>query len=179
MTLLVGVVAQLVEHHNGIVGVIGSNPFGSTTSSNWKRLLIFMDGRRFCFQTAPGCAPAADAPQKEKPAGGPHRVNQHIPRRTLPPRNVRLMPFIGDGKQHRTRPRAQNEPPRPTRLFRCECSSQCPPQDHSKDCILREVRALAHHQHRRPHCLIGNIWDQPAHDGFDDTGGMVHGLFVT
>jgi hypothetical protein len=25
-----GVVAQLVEHHNGIVGVIGSNPFGST-----------------------------------------------------------------------------------------------------------------------------------------------------
>ncbi len=27
-----GVVAQLVEHHNGIVGVIGSNPFGSTIS---------------------------------------------------------------------------------------------------------------------------------------------------
>jgi hypothetical protein len=25
-----GVVAQLVEHHNGIVGVMGSNPFGST-----------------------------------------------------------------------------------------------------------------------------------------------------
>ena len=30
MTLLVGVVAQLVEHHNGIVGVTGSNPAGST-----------------------------------------------------------------------------------------------------------------------------------------------------
>ena len=28
--VLDGVVAQLVEHHNGIVGVIGSNPFGST-----------------------------------------------------------------------------------------------------------------------------------------------------
>src|SRR5882724_7991073 len=28
---LVGVVAQLVEHHNGIVGVRGSNPLGSTT----------------------------------------------------------------------------------------------------------------------------------------------------
>jgi hypothetical protein len=27
---LVGVVAQLVEHHNGIVGVRGSNPLGST-----------------------------------------------------------------------------------------------------------------------------------------------------
>src|SRR5437773_5848968 len=26
-----GVVAQLVEHHNGIVGVRGSNPLGSTT----------------------------------------------------------------------------------------------------------------------------------------------------
>ena len=25
-----GVLAQLVEHHNGIVGVIGSNPIGST-----------------------------------------------------------------------------------------------------------------------------------------------------
>ena len=25
-----GVVAQLVEHHNGIVGVRGSNPLGST-----------------------------------------------------------------------------------------------------------------------------------------------------
>jgi hypothetical protein len=28
--ILVGVVAQLVEHHNGIVGVRGSNPLGST-----------------------------------------------------------------------------------------------------------------------------------------------------
>ncbi len=28
----VGVVAQLVEHHNGIVGVRGSNPLGSTIS---------------------------------------------------------------------------------------------------------------------------------------------------
>jgi hypothetical protein len=26
-----GVVAQLVEHHNGIVGVAGSNPVGSTS----------------------------------------------------------------------------------------------------------------------------------------------------
>ena len=26
-----GVVAQLVEHHNGIVGVRGSNPLGSTS----------------------------------------------------------------------------------------------------------------------------------------------------
>lgn len=30
---LVGVVAQLVEHHNGIVGVVGSNPIGSTKFS--------------------------------------------------------------------------------------------------------------------------------------------------
>jgi hypothetical protein len=29
--LLAGVVAQLVEHHNGIVGVRGSNPLGSTS----------------------------------------------------------------------------------------------------------------------------------------------------
>jgi hypothetical protein len=29
----VGVVAQLVEHHNGIVGVRGSNPLGSTTAT--------------------------------------------------------------------------------------------------------------------------------------------------
>jgi hypothetical protein len=28
-----GVVAQLVEHHNGIVGVRGSNPLGSTILS--------------------------------------------------------------------------------------------------------------------------------------------------
>ncbi len=27
-----GVVAQLVEHHNGIVGVAGSSPVGSTTA---------------------------------------------------------------------------------------------------------------------------------------------------
>jgi hypothetical protein len=33
MAVLDGVVAQLVEHHNGIVGVIGSNPFGSTILS--------------------------------------------------------------------------------------------------------------------------------------------------
>ena len=30
MPALNGVVAQLVEHHNGIVGVRGSNPLGST-----------------------------------------------------------------------------------------------------------------------------------------------------
>src|SRR6185503_6207349 len=29
-----GVVAQLVEHHNGIVGVRGSNPLGSTNPEN-------------------------------------------------------------------------------------------------------------------------------------------------
>ena len=29
---VVGVVAQLVEHHNGIVGVVGSIPIGSTSS---------------------------------------------------------------------------------------------------------------------------------------------------
>jgi hypothetical protein len=28
---LAGVLAQLVEHHNGIVGVKGSNPLGSTS----------------------------------------------------------------------------------------------------------------------------------------------------
>jgi hypothetical protein len=33
--VLDGVVAQLVEHHNGIVGVIGSNPFGSTILLFW------------------------------------------------------------------------------------------------------------------------------------------------
>ena len=32
---LVGVVAQLVEHHNGIVGVRGSTPLGSTNLSNF------------------------------------------------------------------------------------------------------------------------------------------------
>ena len=30
-----GVVAQLVEHHNGIVGVRGSNPLGSTIETVW------------------------------------------------------------------------------------------------------------------------------------------------
>ena len=30
-----GVVAQLVEHHNGIVGVISSILFGSTTFLTW------------------------------------------------------------------------------------------------------------------------------------------------
>ena len=33
LALLDGVVAQLVEHHNGIVGVRGSNPLGSTISN--------------------------------------------------------------------------------------------------------------------------------------------------
>ncbi len=37
---LAGVVAQLVEHHNGIVGVRGSNPLGSTS-------LILSPRRRF------------------------------------------------------------------------------------------------------------------------------------
>src|SRR5215469_7470206 len=32
----VGVVAQLVEHHNGIVGVRGSNPLGSTIRFPWR-----------------------------------------------------------------------------------------------------------------------------------------------
>jgi hypothetical protein len=31
-----GVLAQLVEHHNGIVGVKGSNPLGSTITSTVK-----------------------------------------------------------------------------------------------------------------------------------------------
>ena len=41
-----GVVAQLVEHHNGIVGVRGSNPLGSTilrrsaTASVWLRRVV-------------------------------------------------------------------------------------------------------------------------------------------
>ena len=35
--LKAGVVAQLVEHHNGIVGVRGSNPLGST-SFDWNRI---------------------------------------------------------------------------------------------------------------------------------------------
>ena len=32
MCHVIGVVAQLVEHHNGIVGVVGSIPIGSTSS---------------------------------------------------------------------------------------------------------------------------------------------------
>ena len=39
---LVGVVAQLVEHHNGIVGVAGSNPVGSTIEQ-------FVRKHRSCF----------------------------------------------------------------------------------------------------------------------------------
>ena len=35
-----GVVAQLVEHHNGIVGVRGSNPLGSTISSLGKAVIM-------------------------------------------------------------------------------------------------------------------------------------------
>ena len=37
--LLAGVVAQLVEHHNGIVGVRGSNPLGSTILSTSHRAM--------------------------------------------------------------------------------------------------------------------------------------------
>jgi hypothetical protein len=43
---LVGVVAQLVEHHNGIVGVRGSNPLGSTTpksASQQARGIVWRD----------------------------------------------------------------------------------------------------------------------------------------
>jgi hypothetical protein len=36
--LLAGVVAQLVEHHNGIVGVRGSNPLGSTSLNVWSSI---------------------------------------------------------------------------------------------------------------------------------------------
>ena len=39
--LLDGVVAQLVEHHNGIVGVRGSNPLGSTIQKGpqaWRKI---------------------------------------------------------------------------------------------------------------------------------------------
>ena len=34
-SVLDGVLAQLVEHHNGIVGVAGSNPVGSTTPNDF------------------------------------------------------------------------------------------------------------------------------------------------
>ena len=37
-----GVVAQLVEHHNGIVGVRGSNPLGSTISNIVPKRLLFL-----------------------------------------------------------------------------------------------------------------------------------------
>ena len=36
-----GVLAQLVEHHNGIVGVKGSNPLGSTILHTGLRLCVF------------------------------------------------------------------------------------------------------------------------------------------
>ena len=49
--LLAGVVAQLVEHHNGIVGVRGSNPLGST-------ILSIMDwrGERMVFHPLALCS---------------------------------------------------------------------------------------------------------------------------
>jgi hypothetical protein len=43
-----GVVAQLVEHHNGIVGVRGSNPLGSTILAG--SIAVSMNGPSF-FQT--------------------------------------------------------------------------------------------------------------------------------
>ena len=38
----VGVVAQLVEHHNGIVGVRGSNPLGSTIRFSLQNIPAFL-----------------------------------------------------------------------------------------------------------------------------------------
>ena len=56
-----GVVAQLVEHHNGIVGVRGSNPLGSTIllqklQVNKFRKVIF--DREYCLQIIPASNPA-------------------------------------------------------------------------------------------------------------------------
>ena len=68
-SVLVGVVAQLVEHHNGIVGVIGSNPFGSTIQNKARNLFagfLFIKGgvhhgRNICgmsqSQLSPGVNP--------------------------------------------------------------------------------------------------------------------------
>jgi hypothetical protein len=44
-----GVVAQLVEHHNGIVGVVGSNPISSTRV--WRRFWDFFSGVVFLAKT--------------------------------------------------------------------------------------------------------------------------------
>jgi hypothetical protein len=60
--LLDGVVAQLVEHHNGIVGVRGSNPLGSTILLKNTAQNTFQSGTWACH------AP----PQRHK--SGDHRV---------------------------------------------------------------------------------------------------------
>jgi hypothetical protein len=53
-----GVLAQLVEHHNGIVGVKGSNPLGSTISNELKCLMNVLDSThpkgRFSFDLKSG-----------------------------------------------------------------------------------------------------------------------------
>ena len=55
-----GVVAQLVEHHNGIVGVRGSNPLGSTILLQMLHIdvsrRVILD-REYCLQFIPATNP--------------------------------------------------------------------------------------------------------------------------
>src|SRR5436309_2259994 len=57
-----GVVAQLVEHHNGIVGVRGSNPLGSTILNHLVTAARVPSGGCECSHPANPGRKAADAP---------------------------------------------------------------------------------------------------------------------
>jgi hypothetical protein len=50
-----GVLAQLVEHHNGIVGVKGSNPLGSTIQKKGKPSFDLKRGVILIYQTDSSC----------------------------------------------------------------------------------------------------------------------------
>src|SRR5664279_1342180 len=72
--LSVGVLAQLVEHHNGIVGVKGSNPLGSTIPKVFSFHCGFMAAMNFSITDESAVLFATD-PTTMRPAAGCNGIN--------------------------------------------------------------------------------------------------------
>ena len=79
-----GAVAQLGEHHNGIVGVKGSSPFSSTKTETGRR----NHGRSLCSDNQGG---TAETPSSLNRRGGfymvrtfPNTFSQHLNFRSIP-----------------------------------------------------------------------------------------------
>jgi hypothetical protein len=132
-------------------------------------------GKRALFGVVPPLfTPTAQVPKHKQSSSSPDGIQQNVPRRTLAARHKGLVNFIRHRKARCCEPGDSCMASRPT-------GSGPPrraPEQGGEERVFSEVRAFARREYRRSDGVIRGIWKQPAHDWFDDAGGMVDGFFV-